>query len=177
MPEEHFQRVMDVNFFSVVKMCKRAIPLLQRQVLYERVRRADRGGKGCVDVEAWAVGLGDAFQPTGAATDPLTLSPTARHRASPPEGPARSRCTPVLSTSPALPACTTGRPAWRPIRPRNTRRRRSGIHIPQNPYLHTSVPVLTPPPPPPPPPHTHTHTQTPNPRQRLPPHRDGLWRH
>lgn len=38
MPEEHFRFVMEVNFHAVVAMCKRAIPLLQRQVLFERVR-------------------------------------------------------------------------------------------------------------------------------------------
>lgn len=36
MPEEHFRFVMEVNFHAVVAMCKRAIPLLQRQALFER---------------------------------------------------------------------------------------------------------------------------------------------
>lgn len=38
VPEEHFRLVMEVNFHAVVAACKRAIPLLQRQVLFERVR-------------------------------------------------------------------------------------------------------------------------------------------
>ena len=40
MPVSHFRSVMEVNFFSIITITKRALPLLKRQVKHEKGRAA-----------------------------------------------------------------------------------------------------------------------------------------